>query len=216
MTTIRNSPVPWMGCRHGEWRVWRISSEGGHTGSRVTGPGGSDSLLAERIANRDESALEELFREYGGAVKSVAVRVLRDANLAEDVVQETFTALWNSPEKFNSQRGSLRAFLFTIAHRRAVDTVRSEVARSRREQRPPDPEHFDLEDEVWSREISATVRRALQELPAAEREAITLAYFADLSYSEVARRLGQPEGTVKSRIRSAMRKLSVALAEIET
>lgn len=177
---------------------------------------GRDAALAERIQQRDEEALEILMRELGGAVKSVAVRVLRDDVLAEDVLQETFMGFWDSPERFDPARGSLRTFLSTIAHRKAVDSVRSEVARSRRELTPPEPAHFDLEDEVWARSLSESVRAALDQLPEGEREAIALAYFGGLSYMEVAKRLGAPEGTVKSRIRSGMKKLSVALATVSS
>lgn len=168
--------------------------------------------LAARIADRDQTALEAVFDEYSGAVKAIALRVLHDDALADDVVQDTFVRLWNSPEKFRPERGSLRTFLLTVAHGRAVDVVRSEVARSRREQRPPDPDHYDLEEEVWSRSLSETVRAALEDLAPGEREAISLAYFGGLSYVEVARRLGEPEGTVKSRIRSGMKKLATSLA----
>lgn len=174
---------------------------------------GGDAALAARIADQDERAFEEVFLQHGGAVRSVAVRVLRDRVLAEDVVQETFSGLWTAPEKFASDRGSLRSFLLTIAHRRAVDMVRSEVARTRREQRPPDPDHSSVEEEVVTRTMSDLVRTALGDLPPPEREAIALAYLEGLTYVEVAQRLGQPEGTVKSRIRSGMRRLSIALAE---
>lgn len=173
-----------------------------------------DAALAARVAAGDRAALERLFDQYGGAVKSIAVRVLRDEGLAEDVVQDTFVQFWKAPERYQPDRGSLRTFLVTIAHRRAVDVVRSEVARSRREQQPPEPDHFDLEDEVWSRSLSETVRNALDGLAPVEREAIALAYFRGLSYVEVARRLGEPEGTVKSRIRSGMKKLAVSLAGV--
>lgn len=171
-----------------------------------------DALLAERVASRDQSALEALFQQYGGTVKAVALRVLRDEALADDVVQDTFVGFWNAPEKYDSGRGSLRTFLLTIAHRRAVDVVRSEVARARREEKPPDPDHYDVADEVWTRNLSELVRKALDELAEGEREAISLAYFGGLSYVEVAKRLGEPEGTVKSRIRSGMKKLAVSLS----
>ena len=171
-----------------------------------------DALLAERVASRDQSALEALFQQYGGAVKAVALRVLRDEVLADDVVQDTFVGFWNAPEKYDSGRGSLRTFLLTIAHRRAVDIVRSEVARSRREEKQPDPDHYDVADEVWTRNLSELVRKALDELAEGERDAISLAYFGGLSYVEVAKRLGEPEGTVKSRIRSGMKKLAVSLS----
>jgi RNA polymerase sigma-70 factor (ECF subfamily) len=174
----------------------------------------TDTELAARVAHRDRAALDEVFNSLGGAVRSVAARVLRDDALAEDVAQETFLRFWNEPEKYDPERGSLRTFLLTIAHRRAVDVVRSEVARSRREERPPDPHHYDVAEEAWTRVLSGTVRQALDELPEGEREAITLAYLGGLTYVEVAEHLGQPEGTVKSRIRSGMRKLSVLLAEV--
>ena len=172
-----------------------------------------DAALARRVAEGDQSALEILFHEYGGAVKSVALRVLRDEALAEDVVQDTLVGFWTAPDRFSPERGSLRSFLLTIAHRRAVDMVRSEVARSRREQRPPDPEYYEVEEEVLARSLTERVRAALGELAEGEREAISLAYLGGLSYVEVARKLGQPEGTVKSRIRSGMRKLSTSLAD---
>jgi len=173
-----------------------------------------DAALAARVAGGDRVALESAFDRYAGAVKSVAVRVLRDEGLAEDVVQDTFVQFWNAPEKYRSDRGSLRTFLVTLAHRRAVDMVRSEVARTRREQQPPDPDHFSVEDEVLSLSLSETVRNALEGLAQGEREAIALAYFRGLSYVEVARSLGEAEGTVKSRIRSGMKKLAVSLAGV--
>lgn len=176
----------------------------------------TDAELAARLAGGDRSALETVFSDFGAAVKSVAARVLHDDALAEDVTQETFLGLWNAPEKFDPARGSLRTFLLTIAHRRAVDLVRSEVARSNREARPADEQHYDVADEAWTLVLSEKVRQALERIAEGERDAIALAYFGGLSYAEVATRLGQPEGTVKSRIRSGMRKLSVLLAEVST
>ena len=175
-----------------------------------------DAQLAARIASGDHEALAELFQVHGGAVKSVAFRVIRDEGLAEDVVQDTFVGLWKSPERYDAARGSLRTFLLTIAHRRAVDIVRSEEARTRRETRPPDPDLFDLEDEVIARRMSADLRTALGSLAAEEREAISLAYFDGLSYVEVAHHLDAPEGTIKSRIRNGMRKLATSLEGVAT
>jgi RNA polymerase sigma-70 factor (ECF subfamily) len=174
----------------------------------------TDAELAARLVARDRSALEEVFADLSPAVMAVANRVLRDGALAEDVTQETFLKVWNDPERFDPARGSLRSLLLTIAHRRAVDLVRSEVARSQREARPPEQTHYDVAEEAVTLVVSEKVRRALSELSDGEREAIALAYFEGMSYAETARRLGQPEGTVKSRIRSGMRKLSVLLAEV--
>lgn len=175
----------------------------------------SDSDLAAAISERDETALEAIYRQHGGAVKTVARRVLNDDALADDVVQDVFVTLWRAPERYDASRGSLRTFLLTVAHRRAVDVVRSEVARSQREEKSPPPETVvDLDSEIWQRTQSALVRQAVAALGDDERKAISLAYFGGLSYIEVARKLGEPEGTVKSRIRSGMRKLADVLGEV--
>lgn len=174
----------------------------------------ADAGLVAGVIDGDEESLESIYRKYGGAVKLVARKVLRDDALAEDVVQDVFVSFWKSPENFDSERGSLRGYLLTIAHRRAVDVVRSEEARNRREDASPPGESIDLEHEVWVRSQSEMVRRAVAGLGDDERKAISLAYFGGLSYVEVAKELDQPEGTVKSRIRTGMRKLSRALAEV--
>jgi RNA polymerase sigma-70 factor (ECF subfamily) len=173
-----------------------------------------DAALAERLVARDRGALEEAFKGHAGAVRGAALRVLRDASLAEDIVQECFVTLWRSPEKYDATKGTLRTFLITIAHRRAIDMVRSESARQRREDRMPPPAPHTIDDEVWSRALGETVREALADLNDGEREAITMAYYGGYSYVEVAERLRAPEGTVKSRIRSGMKKLSVALTGV--
>lgn len=171
----------------------------------------SDEEIARGVVAGDRAALELAFTQFGGAVKSLAQRVIRNEALADDVVQESFLAFWKSPESYRPERGSLRTYLLTIAHRRAVDIVRSEQARSRREQLPPDPQHFNLEDEVVARSVSQEVRTALSALAPDERDAIAMAYLGGYSYVEAARQLGAPEGTVKSRIRSGMKKLASSL-----
>lgn len=175
-------------------------------------PNGDDRALARAIADGDRGAFESVFNSYGGAVKAMALRVLRDEVLAEDVVQEVFVSFWNDPSRFDPGRGTLRTFLVTLAHRRAVDAVRSEEARYRREEKVPRDISPSIDEEVWARSLSDTVREALQGLTDGEREAITLAYFGGLSYVEVAARLDAPEGTIKSRIRSGMRKLGTSLS----
>lgn len=175
----------------------------------------SDATLAQRIANGDRGALEIAFNEYGGAVKSMALRVLRDDDLAEDTVQDVFVSFWQDPDRFDPKRGSLRTFLLTLAHRRAVDTVRSREARSTREEKvPDDPPPAPVDEQVLTMALSASVREAVSALNEGEKEAITLAYFGGLTYIETAQRLDLPEGTVKSRIRTGMRKLSHTLAEV--
>ena len=181
----------------------------------VTSERNDDAALAAAISAGDESALERAYRQYGGAVRAIARKALRDEALAEDVVQEVFVSFWSNPSRFDATRGSLRTFLLTIGHRRAVDIIRSEEARTRREDTSmPAGETLDLEEEVWIRSQSEAVRRAVAALSDGERQAISLAYFQGLTYFEVAKHLSQPEGTVKSRIRSGMKKLSETLPEV--
>ncbi len=175
-----------------------------------------DAGLASAIVDRDEGALAEAYRRHGDGCFALARRVLFDRALAEEVVQEIFVRLWNRPERYEPARGSLRSFLIAQAHGRSVDLLRAETARRRREeretrQRISDP--IDLEREVVSLNEAEAVRTALASLPDPERDAIELAYFGGHTYREVATLLGQPEGTVKSRIRAGMLRLRAALVE---
>jgi RNA polymerase sigma-70 factor (ECF subfamily) len=127
-------------------------------------------------------------------------------------VQDVFVRLWERPERFDPDRGTLRAFLVRDAHGRAVDRVRSETARARRQERH-EREHLeggatDLDREVWNMIRSEKMRAAVAELSPGEREAILLAYYGGFTYREVATLIGAPEGTVKTRIRSGLRKLA--------
>jgi RNA polymerase sigma-70 factor (ECF subfamily) len=134
--------------------------------------------------------------------------------LAEEVVQEVFVRLWDDPRRFDPARGSLRAYLLAQTHGRSVDLVRAESARRVRETRDAErtaESGYDLEREVWDLTLAEHVREALGDLAAGEREAIELAYFGGHTYREVARRLGEPEGTVKSRIRSGLSRLRASL-----
>lgn len=176
----------------------------------------ADADLAHGVVARSQTDLKAIYDRFGGAVHSVALKVLRNPQLAEDVVQETFVTFWNSPGRFDPERGSLKTYLLTIAHRRAVDIVRSEEARARRELVPPDPDYTSVEEEILTRATSDRVHKALVGLDENERKAITMAYFGGLTYVEVADRLGAPEGTVKSRIRNGMRKLAVDLEGVES
>ena len=180
----------------------------------MTSERAEDAALVAGVVDGDQATLESIYREYGGAVKFVARKVLKDDALAEDVVQDVFVSFWKSPAKFDADRGSHRTYLLTIAHRRAVDVVRSEEARTRRQDATSPEETVDLEHEVWVRNQSEKVREAVAGLGEDERKAISLAYFGGLTYVEVAKQLDEPEGTVKSRIRSGMKKLSTALAEV--
>jgi len=176
----------------------------------------SDSTLVVAIGRWREDALAEAFRRHAGAVYALARRVLADDAGAEEVVQEVFLRLWNAPDKFDSERGSLRSYLLAQTHGRAVDLLRSESARRRREERQAleaAEAGYDLERAVWDLAVGDHVKEALERLPDDESKAIELAYFGGYTYREVAVMLRQPEGTVKSRIRSGLRRLRLLLAE---
>lgn len=175
-----------------------------------------DCRLVRAIVDHDERALAEAYRRHGGSCFALARRVLFDRALAEEVVQEIFVRLWNRPERYEPERGSLRSFLIAQSHGRSVDLLRAETARRRREerearQRIPDP--VDLDREIINLNEAEAVQSALASLPEAERVAIELAYFGGHTYREVALLLEQPEGTVKSRIRAGMLRLRAALVE---
>lgn len=169
-----------------------------------------DGALVVAIGRWHDDALAEVYRRHGGAVHALASRVLGRGTQADDVIQEVFLDLWRRPERFDPARGTLRTYLMTIAHARAVDVLRSETARRAREERTARETAtagYDIEHHAWDLAVAEQVRAALTELPADERQAIELAYFGGHTYREVATMLGQPEGTVKSRIRTGLRRL---------
>jgi RNA polymerase sigma-70 factor, ECF subfamily len=176
----------------------------------------SDAQLVVAIARYREAALAEIYRRHGGAAFGLARRIVGERTLAEEVVQEVFLRLWNQPDRFDSERGSLRSYLLAQTHGRSVDLVRSEAARRAREEREAfmaTDSGYDLEREVWDLTQAEHVREALTQLSEGERSAIELAYFGGHTYREVAVLLGEPEGTVKSRIRSGLMRLRGALVE---
>jgi RNA polymerase sigma-70 factor (ECF subfamily) len=170
-----------------------------------------DARLILAVSRGDQDALAECYRRHGDAVFGLTRRVLADGAMAEEVTQEVFLRLWDEPERFDAQRGALRSFLLRQAHSRAVERVRSEEARRRREDRV-DREAVvpaaDVEQQAMDGLSSTAVAEALATLADGEREAIVLAYFGGHSYREVAIRLDLPEGTVKSRIRLGLAKLA--------
>jgi len=182
-----------------------------------------DRELLRQVRNGDPDgvAFRELFRRNAGVAKTVALRVTRSAELAEEAVQEGFLQLWRAPERFDAARATVRRWILTLVHARAVDLVRREQAQRRRTDvaaAEPIVLH-DPADEVVA-EVArpaeeASVRAALDTLPQAQRDVIELMYFGGVSQTGVAEALGLPLGTVKSRALLAMRKLRTALVEVE-
>lgn len=176
----------------------------------------SDAALVLAVARYRDDALAEVYRRHGGPVFGLARRLLNDPSRAEEVVQEVFLRLWRAPDRYDPDRGSLRSYLLAHCHGRSVDMLRADAARRRREdaQLPLSEQTPDIVEEVWDIALSGFVREALEELPEGERIAIEQAYFGGRTYREVAEILGEAEGTVKSRIRSGLRRLRERLQAV--
>jgi RNA polymerase sigma-70 factor (ECF subfamily) len=177
----------------------------------------SDAVLVIAISRYQERALAEAYRRHAGAVFGLARRLLVDGTLAEEIVQEVYLRLWNQPERFDPDRGSLRSFLLAQTHGRAVDLLRSESARRAREERDAArtaEAGYDLELEVIDLTVAERVKEAIAALTDGERRAIELAYLGGHTYREVADLLDEPEGTVKSRIRAGLKKMRQELVDV--
>jgi RNA polymerase sigma-70 factor (ECF subfamily) len=176
----------------------------------------TDAELAARLVEGDGQALAEAYRRHGSRVIAVANAILRDEAAAEDVCHDVFVHLSRQPQRFDSGRGSLVAYLVVVAHGRALDRLRSEQARKRREERQARaaPATSDgADDKAIASTMAAQVWAAVNALPAQEAEALRLAYFGGSTYREVACILQVAEGTVKSRIRSGLRRLRATFVD---
>jgi RNA polymerase sigma-70 factor (ECF subfamily) len=169
--------------------------------------------LRARLLARDEGALADLYDQFGSFVYGLAARVIGDRRAAEDVTQDVFLYIWERPDAFEPDRGRLRTFLGTLAHRRAVDHVRREEARRRRNERDAalSVSVPDVDEMAMALVAAERVRDEVERLPAEQREAIELAYFGGRTYRQVAEELGIPEGTAKSRLRLGLRRIADAL-----
>jgi len=181
-----------------------------------------DRRLVRRIEAGDEEAFRSLFATYAPSAMALAVRVVRQTQLAEEIVQEAFLTLWRTPGIFDERRGSVKAWLMTMVHHRAVDAVRREEAQRRRSdemvggirEETDDPTDAVVEAVAAPAERDA-VRTALRSLPDDQREVLELMYFEGLSQSQVAARTGAPLGTVKSRALLGMRRMRSMVDELE-
>jgi RNA polymerase sigma-70 factor (ECF subfamily) len=175
-----------------------------------TGP--TDVSLVARIAVGDDRALQVVYQRYSPLVYGLARRVTASTAHAEEITQEVFVYLWQNPDRFDAERGTLRAFLGALAHRRSVDEVRRNARRTAREDRVGTDattlEMFDVGDGIERSQTAERVRAAVSSLPDQQREAVLLAYFGGCTFRQVAERLGIPEGTAKSRLRLGLSKLA--------
>lgn len=196
--------------------TWPFSGDGWSKGPILACVRTPDEILVARIRAGDEEALAEAYRFYGAVVFGVARRTTASRSAAEDVVQEVFCALWWHPHRYDSERGSLRAYLCGVARRRGLDAMRRDARRVLREQRSetlggpaPGPE-CDVADFGTVK----AVRHALERLPDDQRQVVELAFWEGRTHVEIADALGIPAGTVKSRLRLARAKLVDWLGEL--
>ena len=172
--------------------------------------------LVIAIARYEGDAFAEAYRRHSGAVFALGTRMLWDRAVAEEMVQEVFLRLWEQPQRFEQSRGSLRSFLLMDAHARCVDRLRADTRRREREERSARAsivEEYDVDLEAWDLSVAEQVREVMATLSEAERRAIELAYFGGHTYRDVALILEEPEGTIKSRIRTGLMRLRQQLLD---
>jgi RNA polymerase sigma-70 factor (ECF subfamily) len=197
----------------------------GRTGHEPMGsaePAGTpDEALLLRVGAGDERAFRELFARYAPVAHALAFRLVRQAQVAEEIVQEAFLAVWRTPERYDAARGSVRSWLMGTVHHRAVDAVRREQAQRRRADQAaalaPRVIEDPIDDVVSALDLPGErrlVQKALAGLPDEQRDVIERMYFDGMSQSQIAERTGLPLGTVKSRTLLAMRRLRTHLGEV--
>ncbi|WP_093803724.1 sigma-70 family RNA polymerase sigma factor [Streptomyces sp. Wb2n-11] len=164
-----------------------------------------------RVADGDQEAFAALYDAIAGPVYGLVLKVLRDPSQSEEVTQEVMVEVWRTAARFSPGRGSVMTWVMTVAHRRAVDRVRSEQAATDREQRNAHrecmPDYDQVSEEVTVRLESEQVRRCMRTLTELQRQAVTLAYYQGYTYPEVAAALSAPLGTVKTRMRDGLIRL---------
>jgi RNA polymerase sigma-70 factor, ECF subfamily len=192
-------------------RAFRVVADGA-----VTAAATDEELLGRLASGVDDAALSELYDRYQAQMYGLAMRITNDAALAQDAVQEAFVGVWRNASRYAQARASVRTWMLSITHHRAIDIVRRRRATS------PLPEVEDTTEalttpDVWPEVArasdAAAVRDALAGLPGGQRQAIELAYFGGLTQTEIAARESVPLGTVKSRVRLGLVSLRKALEE---
>jgi len=170
-----------------------------------------DAEMIQRLKGGDPHALAEIYDRYGRAAYSLILHVVRDAAIAEDVVQETFLRVWNCARGFDAKRGAFGPWLLCVARSRAIDYLRSASGRERNAVEWEEMDHPSLytytERDILASDEARRIRAALFKLAPQQREVIELAYFGGLTQTEIAERLGQPLGTVKTWVRTALKNL---------
>jgi RNA polymerase sigma-70 factor (ECF subfamily) len=178
-----------------------------------------DSLLIQAIATHDKDAFQQLYERHGSVLFSLALKILGDRSDAEDVLQDTFIQVWKTADSYDERRGKPLSWLIMLTRSRAIDRLRSRATRARATEAasfeprndPPLPAQ-----QASASEMQIMVRRIIEALPPEQRAPIELAYFGGLTQTEIAHRLGQPLGTVKTRMRTAMLRLREQLSTVST
>jgi RNA polymerase sigma-70 factor (ECF subfamily) len=172
--------------------------------------GEADAALVVRLQRREPQALAELYDRYGRIAYSLILRVVRDTGIAEDLVQETFLRVWNRVQAFDAQKGAVGPWLLAVARNRAIDYLRSAGGRERTvefEESDHPSLYTDMEPGILASDKARVVKAAIEKLSSHQRQVIELAYFEGLSQTEMAERMGQPLGTVKTWVRAALKTL---------
>lgn len=179
----------------------------------TTGETTTDWSLLARIGQKDEEALTALYDRYSGLVFSEAKRILRDTGAAEEILQDLFYQVWKTSERFDASKGSLAGWLLVAARNRAISKLRRKSGKSEKLDESAVTLSVDVESHAAQNLLLDKVRAVMGSLPDGQREAVECAYFEGMSHTEIAEKTGQPLGTIKTGIRSAMEALKKVLSE---
>ncbi len=207
--------------KRSSWNAFALLADGAAMTEHRDQRNAGDAELIREAAAGDPAALESLYDRYSRVVFSFALRIVADPQIAEEILQEVFFRAWQQGSSFQASRGSLVTWLLSITHNLSIDEIRK---RNRRPQKADsaEPEALlagmrdesqNVEDEVWLSSLRESIIEAMDQLPKAQREPIELAYFQGLTQREIAERLDEPLGTIKTRMRLGMLKLREYLGQ---